>query len=99
MIRAILSDAAELAGLALFLAALAMVAMPADAMAGDASLAAPRACLPWIAGAMLGGALVGGMALAIALMRRAVSIGDDAAEHENNMTAAMRAESIKGGEQ
>jgi hypothetical protein len=29
-------------------------------------------------------------------MRRAVGIGDDAAAHDNNMTAALRAESIKG---
>lgn len=96
MIRAIIEDAAELAGLALFLAALAMIAAPADAMAGD-GIAAPASCLAWIVPSMVGGGVAGAIAVALFMMRRAMrAFGDDVAEHDNNERDWMRSESIKG---
>lgn len=91
MIRAILEDLRDLAALALFLAALAMIALPCDAQAMTPE-AADRGAY-WFAGVLVFCAIV---AAGIAAAVRA--IGCDAAAHDNNMHAAERAESITGGE-
>jgi membrane protein implicated in regulation of membrane protease activity len=83
MIRAIIEDIAELAGLALFLAALALIAAPADAMA-----LTPDA-------ADAGGYALSGVALAVFVVwgvwRFVRSLGRDAADHDANQADAMRA--------
>jgi len=89
MIRAILSDAAELTGLGLFLAALAMILAPCDAQALTPE-AADRGGY-WFAGAVLIFAVI-----AFAIRAAVRGIGRDAAAHDDNMAAALRAESIKG---
>lgn len=91
MIRAILEDAAEIAGLSLFLAALAVILGPDRAMA-----LTPEA-------ADAGGYALSGVAIiilfiALAISRVAHAIGRDVADHEDNMRRAERAESITGGE-
>lgn len=99
MIRAIIEDATELSGLALFIAALALIGAPDAAMAGD-GIASPGACLAWIVPSLIGGGVAGVVAIALFMMRNAVSaLGDDVADHEANELDWTRAESIKGGEQ
>jgi hypothetical protein len=89
MIRAILSDAAELTGLGLFLAALAMILAPCDAQAltpeaADAGAYALSAVAIFI------------LFIAWAIWRVAHAIGRDVAAHDANMHVAERAESITG---
>lgn len=76
---------------------LACLAMMQPAHAADAMIAAPASCVAWIIPTAAIGAVVGGLAVALFLMARAIRpAGDDVADHENNMAAALRAESIKG---
>lgn len=97
MIRAIIEDAAELAGLALLLGCIAIIAAP-DAMAAD-GIAAPGSCVAWIIPSIAGGAVAGCIACALIYMRNAVrAFGDDVSDHDNNEPDWMRAESITGGD-
>lgn len=91
MIRAILSDAAELTGLGLFLAALAVILAPDRAMA--LTPAAADAGAYWASGVAI---II--LFIALAISRVAHAIGRDVADHEDNMRRAERAESITGGE-
>lgn len=97
MIRAILEDAAELAGLAAFVGFIAIIAAPDAAMAAE-GIAAPGSCVAWIIPSLAGGAVAGCIACALIYMRNAVrAFGDDVSDHDNNdIHAAERAESIKG---
>jgi hypothetical protein len=89
MIRAILEDLRDIAALALFLAALALILAPCDAQALTPE-AADRGGY-WFAGAVLIFAVI-----AFAIRAAVLGIGRDAAAHDDNMAAALRAESIKG---
>lgn len=91
MLRSILEDAAELAGLAAFLAALALILAPNRAMALTPEAADAGAY--WASGVA---AFILFIALAIGWAARA--IGRDVAAHDDNMRAAESAESITGGE-
>lgn len=98
MLRAIIEDATELAGLALFLAALALILSPEPALAAD-GISSPGACIAWIVPSVAGGIVAGGIACALIYMRNAVrAFGDDVAEHDANEPDWMRAESITGGD-
>jgi len=78
---------------------LACLAMMQPAYAADATIAAPSSCLAWIIPTAALGAVVGGLAVTLFVMAQAVRpIGNDVAEHDSNMRAADRAESITGGE-
>lgn len=83
MIRAVIEDAAELAGLALFLAVLAVILAPDHAMA-----LTPDA-------ADMGGYVLSGVVLAVFVVwgvwRFVRSLGRDAADHDTNQAEAMRA--------
>ena len=70
MIRAIIEDTAELAGLASFVGCIAIIAAP-DAMAAD-GIAAPGSCVAWIIPSIAGGAVAGCIACALIYMRNAV---------------------------
>lgn len=98
MIRAILEDAAEICGLAAFVGCIAIIAAPDAAMAAE-GIASPVSCVAWIVPSLAGGAVAGALIVALIVMRHAVgAFGEDVAEHENNETDWLRAESIKGGD-
>ncbi len=89
MLRAIIEDAIEIAGLAVFLAALAVIMAPDRAMAltpeaADAGAYALSAVAIFI------------LFIAWAIWRVAHAIGRDVAAHDANMHVAERAESITG---
>lgn len=94
--------AESIAAFVSFLACIAVImfvwlALTAPAYAADAMIAAPASCLAWIIPTAAIGAVVGGIAVAVFAMARAVRpVGDDVAEHDNNMLAAESAEDIWG---
>lgn len=91
MLRAIIEDAIEIAGLAVFLAALAVIMAPDRAMALTPEAADAGAY--WASGVAI---II--LFIALAISRVAQAIGRDVADHDDNMRRAERAESITGGE-
>lgn len=91
MLRTILEDTIELAGLAVFLAALALILAPDRAMALTPEAADAGAYA-------LSGVAIVILFIAWAIWRVAHAISRDVVAQDDSLHAAERAESIMGGE-
>lgn len=91
MIRSILEDLRDLGGIAIFLAALAIILAPDRAMALTPEAADAGAYA-------LSGVAIFILFIAFAIRAAVRAIGRDAAAHDTNMRSAEMAESITGRE-